>query len=103
METLRKQCYLITLEKTQTKKCLIPSFDGVVFSAEWQEAYGLYTSRHRHDHARSTSGNTAIASFGPGVEPELRDHPKTVLKWRKRTAVEDFKTGSREPHSTVLS
>ncbi len=30
-------------------------------------------------------------------------NPKTVLKWRKRETVEDRKTGSTEPRSTVLS
>jgi len=30
-------------------------------------------------------------------------NPKTVLKWRKRTTVEDLKTGPTEPCSTVLS
>jgi len=28
---------------------------------------------------------------------------KTVLKWKKRSCVEDRKTGPRQPHSTVLS
>ena len=30
-------------------------------------------------------------------------NPKTVLKWRKRSSVEDRKTGPSRPHSTVLS
>jgi len=30
-------------------------------------------------------------------------NPKTVDKWRKRTTVEDLKTGSKNPRSTVLS
>jgi transposase InsO family protein len=30
-------------------------------------------------------------------------NPKTVLKWKKRTCVEDRKTGPKQPHSTVLS
>ena len=34
---------------------------------------------------------------------ELGINPKTVAKWRKRTTVEDLKTGPREPRSTVLS
>jgi transposase-like protein len=28
--------------------------------------------------------------------------PKTMAKWRKRAAVEDLKTGPKEPRSTVL-
>ena len=34
---------------------------------------------------------------------ELAINPKTVAKLRKRTTIEDMKTGSREPHSTVLT
>ena len=34
---------------------------------------------------------------------ELGINPKTVAKWRKRSSVEDQKTGSKEPRSTVLS
>jgi transposase-like protein len=34
---------------------------------------------------------------------ELGINPKTVAKWRKRATVEDLKTGTREPRSTVLT
>ena len=34
---------------------------------------------------------------------ELGINPKTVAKWRKRTSVEDRKTGPKEPRSTVLT
>ena len=34
---------------------------------------------------------------------ELGINPKTVAKWRKRSAVKDLKTGPREPRSTVLT
>ena len=37
------------------------------------------------------------------LSQELGINPKTVAKWRKRTTVEDLKTGPREPRSTVLS
>lgn len=30
-------------------------------------------------------------------------NPKTVLKWKKRADVEDYRTSPRNPHSTVLS
>lgn len=33
---------------------------------------------------------------------ELGINPKTVAKWRKRTTVEDMKTGPKEPH-TILT
>lgn len=34
---------------------------------------------------------------------ELEINPETVAKWRKRTTVEDLKTGPKTPHSTTLS
>ncbi len=34
---------------------------------------------------------------------ELGINSKTVAKWRKREKVEDFKTGSEDPRSTVLT
>ena len=34
---------------------------------------------------------------------ELGINPKTVAKWRKRTTIEDMKTGPKEPRSTVLT
>jgi transposase-like protein len=37
------------------------------------------------------------------LSKELGINPKTVAKWRKRTTVEDLKTGPREPRSTVLT
>ena len=37
------------------------------------------------------------------LSQELGINPKTVAKWRKRTTIEDLKTGPREPRSTVLS
>jgi transposase InsO family protein len=37
------------------------------------------------------------------LSAEFGVNPKTVAKWRKRSCVEDLKTGPREPRSTVLS
>jgi len=37
------------------------------------------------------------------LSQELGINPKTVAKWRKRSTVEDMKTGPTEPRSTVLS
>ena len=34
---------------------------------------------------------------------ELGINPKTVVKWRKRTTVEDMKTGPSEPRLTILT
>jgi hypothetical protein len=37
------------------------------------------------------------------LSKELGINPKTVAKWRKRAAVEDLKTGPKEPRSIVLT
>lgn len=34
---------------------------------------------------------------------ELGINPKTVARWRKRTTVEDLKTGPKAPHSTTMT
>ena len=77
----------------------------MVRSFRWngREPYGTGTSWVRHDYARRPSSNTAIASFARDAEPGAWDQPKTVVKWRKRTTVEDLKTGPKAPHSTTLS
>ncbi len=79
--------------------------------------YGTSSSWERHDHARRQSCNTAIhcpaghcktmsregqASLAQ-LSKELGINPKTVAKWRKRSTVEDLKTGPRKPRSTVLT
>ena len=37
------------------------------------------------------------------LSKELGINPKTVAKWRKRSTVEDLKTGPKKPRSTVLT
>jgi hypothetical protein len=37
------------------------------------------------------------------LSKELGINPKTVANWRKRTTVEDIKTGPTEPRSTALT
>ncbi len=111
--------------------CLIPGFDGVVFSLEWKEALwdkfvtaaprtvtrqAICIANLPRGHARRQSSNTAIhwlaghcaamsreaqASIAQ-LSRELGTNPKTVAKLRKRKTVEDQKTGPKEPRSTVL-
>ena len=47
----------------------------------------------------SREGQASLAQ----LSQELGINPKTVAKWRKRTTVEDMKTGPTEPRSTVLN
>lgn len=73
--------------------------------------YGTGTSWLRHDHARRQKSNTAIEGFDQEAEPDPGSspgrlygiNPKTVQKWRTRQTVEDYKTGPKQPRSTILS
>ena len=47
----------------------------------------------------SREGQASLAQ----LSQELGINPKTVVKWRKRSTVEDMKTGPTEPRSTVLT
>lgn len=59
----------------------------------------------RHGSATTTHAVRAAIQRSQASAAELSYgiNPKTVLKWRKRATVEDFKTGPQEPRSTVLS
>jgi transposase InsO family protein len=61
----------------------------------------------RHGSATTTHAVRAAIQRSQASASELSRsygiNAKTVLKWRKRTTVEDLKTGPREPRSTVLS
>ncbi len=61
----------------------------------------------RHGSATTTHAVRAAIQRSQASAAELSRtygiNPKTVLKWRKRTSVEDRKTGPKEPRSTVLS
>ena len=85
-------------------RCLIPGFDGAIFTSEWRDAaqgqvlHGSATTteairraiQHRQASLRALSKRYGI-------------NPKTVAKWKKRTSVADRCTGPKDPRSTVLS
>ena len=60
-----------------------------------------------HGSATTTHAIRAAIQRSQASAPELSRtyglNPKTVLKWKKRTCIEDRKTGPKQPHSTVLS
>jgi transposase InsO family protein len=61
----------------------------------------------RHGSAKTTHAVRAAIQRSQAslaqLNRELGINPKTVAKWRKRTTVEDMKTGPTEPRSTVLT
>ena len=60
-----------------------------------------------HGSARTTAAvRRAIHHSQESLRALARRHginPKTVAKWKKRTSVQDKRTGPKEPRSTVLS
>ena len=60
-----------------------------------------------HGSARTTAAvRRAIQHSQESLRVLARSHginPKTVSKWKKRTSVQDKRTGPKEPRSTVLS
>jgi hypothetical protein len=97
--------------------CLIPGFDGAIFSLEWKEAlwarYFTAAPRRLRQSVRCPAGDcVAIAERGAiqNSEDSLRVlsarygiNQKTVAKWRKRTSVADLPTGPKDAKSTVLT
>jgi transposase-like protein len=49
--------------------------------------------------AMSRKGQALIAA----LSRELNINAKTLAKWQKRKAVDDIKTGPKEPRSTILT
>src|SRR6056297_3516391 len=73
-------------------------FSGMEGSIMGQVRHGSATTTHAVRAAIQRSQASLAA-----LSQELGINPKMVAKWRKRTTVEDLKTGPREPRSTVLS
>ena len=97
--------------------CLIPRFDGAIFSWEWMEALWdrfvtgaprtftrqWFAQQTMRGHVRRQSSNTAIASFARAAEPGARHQSEDGGEVAERATVEDMKTGPTEPRSTVLT
>src|SRR5205085_6693872 len=66
-------------QSSRRPRCLVPGFDGALFSPAWRDALW--------------------AKFF--MAAPLRQ--RTVAKWRKRSFVADLPTGPKQPSSTVLS
>ena len=79
---------------------MIPRFDGVILSLEWQEAqWDKFVIGAPRPRTSSELQYSALAQ----LSKELGINPKTFAKWRKRSTVEYLKTGPKEPQSTVLT
>jgi hypothetical protein len=97
--TARPEIFKITLER-----CLIPGFDGALFSREWKDALrdrfftGCATTTEAIRRAIQNSQESLRA-----LSKQYGINPKTVAKWKQRGSVNDLPTGPKEPKSTSLS
>src|SRR5262249_16777644 len=83
-------------------KCLIPGFDGALFSPAWRDAlwakfFTAAPRRQRQSVERYSVESLRTLAKHHGI------NPKTVAKWRKRSFVADLPTGPKQPTSTLLS
>ncbi len=65
--------------------------------------YGPSSSRQRHDDRGGPSSNTRSQESLRALAARYSVNPKTILKWKKRSAVADLQTGPGQPKSSVLS
>ncbi len=84
--------------------CLIPGFDGAIFSLEWKDAPWDMVL---HGSATTTKAiRRAIQNSEESLRVLAKRHginQKTVAKWKKRTSVADLPTGPKDAKSTVLT
>src|SRR5665213_3408820 len=85
-------------------RCLVPEFDGAIFSAGWKEALWARYSTEAPARLRQSVERYSIVKRALRVLARRHGiNPKTVAKWKKRISATDLPTGPREPRSTVLS
>lgn len=75
---------------SSSSRCLIPGFDGAVFSHEWKDAPWARFSTVAPQRQRQSVERYSI-------------NPKTVAKWRGRNSVQGMPAGPKQAQSTVLS
>ncbi|MEY2943274.1 MAG: hypothetical protein RLY97_1288, partial [Pseudomonadota bacterium] len=92
-------------------RCLVPAFDGVMLNHQWKDSlwdrfYMGAPGRQRQSveryHPVLQRGRRRQESL-IALSKRYGINPKTVAKWKKRTAVKDLPTGPKDAHSTVLS
>jgi transposase InsO family protein len=64
---------------------------------------GTSSSRERGDHARGQSSNTAIAGFARAVEQRAGHRSEDCREVAQAREGKGFKTGPKEPRSTILT
>ena len=91
-------------DEGQEAQCSILWFDDAILFPEWKEAlWDKFVTAAPRPRTPSEQQIQRSQSSLAVLSRDLGINPKTVAKWRKRAAVEDLKTGLREPRSTVLT
>ena len=84
-------------------RCLIPGFDGALFSRDRKDALWAVL----HGGATTTAATRRAIQHSQEILRDLAKHyginPKTVAKWRSRNSIQDRPTGPKQAQSTVLS
>ncbi len=84
--------------------CLVPNFNGALFSREWKDA--LWAKFYMGAPRRQRRSVGAIQHSQESLRTLAKRYginQKTVAKWKIRTSVADLPTGPKDAHSTVLS
>ena len=90
--------------KSFLPRCLIPDFNGALFSSEWKEALWsrFYTAAPQRQR-RSVERYNIVKRVLRTLAARYGINQKTVAKWKKRSSVADLPTGPKDPKSTSLS
>ena len=87
----------------KTTDCLIPGFDGAVFSREWRQArwakFSMVAPRRQRRSVERYSSQESLRARARryGI------NQKTVAKWKQGASVADLPTGPKAPRSSVLA
>ncbi len=84
--------------------CLIPGFDGALFTLEWRDA--LWAKFSTGAPTTTEAVRRAIQHSQESLRALAKRYginQKTVRKWKARSSVEDLRTGPQAPRSTVLT
>ena len=76
-------------------RCLVPGFDGALFSREWKDAPWDRFCTAAPRRQRQFVERYLASRYGV--------NQKTIAKWRQRSSVNDLPTGPKQARSTVLS
>lgn len=84
---LTKECPIRQLLPLIQIRCLIPDFDGAVFSREWKEALKARFSRERHIDRGGPSSDTTESREPEGSGKAVWDQPEDRRQMEEAAAL----------------